>query len=254
MFTRHPVGGEPGPQGQVLSQAPNPVNSSLTVTTGLPKLKNSLPRGSPSEHPSPGGCVGAWALGRRASSGHPRDGGPGRRPLLQGGPPAGAAAAGAGVWAGREAPFRAAAASARRSCGEGREGSWTRRRFMGLSGEQVLPRAAPLSRRLQWGCCSRRAGSLAARGPARAPGPRGGAGHRSVVRLSARPSARPAAGAGSSARASGPAHDPRAPPECTPRLTCARGRARSSLSCRHRAPPGPAQPLRRRVPDAHTGA
>lgn len=39
-------------------------------------------------------------------------------------------------------PLPAEAALGPPVLGEGREGSWTRRRFMGLSGEQVPPRAA----------------------------------------------------------------------------------------------------------------
>lgn len=85
-----------------------------------------------------------WVPGRRA--GGPAlatrgDSGPGRRPLPRGGRSAGAAAAGAVVAGGRLLP-RAAAALGSPVRGEGREGSWTRRRFMGLSGEQVPPRAA----------------------------------------------------------------------------------------------------------------
>lgn len=163
------------------------------------------------------------------------DGGPGRRPLPRGGRSAGAAAAGAGVAGGRLLSG-AAAALGSPVRGEGREGSWTRRRFMGLSGEQVPPRAAHCLAGLTMGLPQpqgRPPPRPEACPGARAPGRRGPPLRRALVGASVRA---PSGGEPAQrARASGPAHDPRAPPECTPRPDV-RPRPRRPLLTRRRAP------------------
>lgn len=220
---------------RVLSQAPNPVNSSLTVTTGLPKLKNFVRR-QPERAPEPGrvcGCLGTGQEGQQW-------------------PPEGTAVRGAGLSRG-EGARRARRPRAREwraggsfpgprprlgspVRGEGREGSWTRRRFMGLSGEQVPPRAAHCLAGLTMGLPQpqgRPPPRPEACPGARAPGRRGPPLRRALVGASVRA---PSGGEPAQrARASGPAHDPRAPPECTPRPDV-RPRPRRPLLTRRRAP------------------
>lgn len=115
------------------------------------------------------------------------------------GRPRGVGGKAAAAAAGRRLPLGATAALGSPVRGEGREGSWTRRRFMGLSGEQVPPRAAHCLAGLTMGLLQpqgRPPPRPAACAGARAPGRRGPAVRppsvrRSVVRSSGRPSARP---------------------------------------------------------------
>lgn len=192
------------------------------------------------------------------------------------GRPCGVGGKAAAAAAGRRLPLGATAALGSPVRGEGREGSWTRRRFMGLSGEQVPPRAAHCLAGLTMGLLQpqgRPPPRPATCAGARAPGRRGPAVRppsvrRSVVRSSGRQSARPPRsrrrGAGPVRPASVPEHGLSARPAGSPRpdvcsrpwrplllrrragtRLCSAGTARAAASRAHtQGPilPGSAQP------------
>ena len=129
---------------------------------------------------------------------------------------------------------------ARRSAGRGGKAAGRGGDLWAFQASRCLfgpPIVSPAS---QWGCCSRSAGPRRGPRPARARGPRGGAGRPAVVlRSPVRPSARPPRsrrrGAGPALPASVPAHDPRARPEGIPRPDV-RPRPWRPLLTRRRAP------------------
>lgn len=181
-----------------LSRAPNTIDSSNSNNWGS-KVQEFGSEAARVSTLSPGGCVGAWAPGRRDVLATRGDSGPGLRPLQRGGrggsprelrgaggSPRRCPAAACAALAGGRLPLGAAAAAALGSSvrGEGREGSWTRRRFMGLSGEQVPLRAAHCLAGLTMGLLQpqcRPPPRPAACTGARAPGRRGPSVRRALV-------------------------------------------------------------------------
>lgn len=255
-----------------LSRAPNTIDSSNSNNWGS-KVQEFGSEAARVSTLSPGGCVGAWAPGRRDRTGYPR----GQRPWAQASPEGRPRWVPAGAARGRREP---AAVPRGRFCGVGgREAPSRGRGRAGLAGPRggagrQLDAAAiygpfrragassgrPLSRRPHNG-----AAAAAVPAPAAARGLHGreGPGAARAVRPSCfgrqcvRPRVLRAPGGGEPARRSRrlSRRMTRAPGPRAPRaLTCARGRgARSSRAVGHPAPPGWHGP-RRRVPGAHTGA